>query len=147
MSNFDAQPLLDPLTERELDILRLIAEGLSNREIAQELVITLGTVKWYNKQIYSKLDVGSRTQAVAKAQQHHLLDEQQDTPVFATPSPAHNLPAQITSFVGREREITEVKELLEEKKHATLKTTCLNQHGEKVLDGEAIVSPPRALKK
>ena len=40
----------------------------------------------------------------------------------------------------------EVKEILEEKKHVRLKTTCLNQNGDKVLDGEAIVSPPRALK-
>ena len=41
----------------------------------------------------------------------------------------------------------EVNEILEEKKHVRLKTTCLNQHEEKVLDGEAVVSPPRALKK
>jgi len=42
-------PLVEPLTERELEILRLIARGLSNREIASELFLTLGTVKWYNR--------------------------------------------------------------------------------------------------
>jgi LuxR family maltose regulon positive regulatory protein len=60
-------PLVEPLTERELEILRLISRGLSNREIASELVLTLGTVKWYNRQIYSKLGVHSRTQAVERA--------------------------------------------------------------------------------
>lgn len=58
-------PLHDPLSEREVDILRLLADGMSNWEITQELVISLETVKWYNKQIYSKLGVHSRGQAVA----------------------------------------------------------------------------------
>ena len=63
----NGQYLLDPLTEREVEILHLLADGLSNREIAQKLFLTLGTIKWYNKQIYSKLGVHSRTQAVSKA--------------------------------------------------------------------------------
>jgi DNA-binding CsgD family transcriptional regulator len=53
--------LPEPLTERELDILRLLAEGLTDREIAQRLVIAQGTVKWYNKQIYQKLSGQGRT--------------------------------------------------------------------------------------
>ncbi|MEO8395458.1 MAG: response regulator transcription factor [Chloroflexota bacterium] len=67
------QPLKDSLTERELDILRLIAEGRSNREIAEQLVLALGTVKWYISEIYGKLGVESRTQAIARARALNLL--------------------------------------------------------------------------
>ncbi len=70
-----AQPPLDPLTERELEVLRLIAAGLSNREIAAQLVLALSTVKSYVNTIYSKLQVESRTQAVARARALHLLSE------------------------------------------------------------------------
>ncbi len=69
------QPLLDPLTERELEVLRLIAAGLSNREIAAQLVLAPSTVKSYVNTIYSKLQVESRTQAVARARTLHLLAE------------------------------------------------------------------------
>jgi predicted ATPase/class 3 adenylate cyclase len=67
--------LLEPLTQRELEILRLLAEGLSDREIAQRLVIAQGTVKWYNKQLYSKLGVHSRSQAVDRGRELGLLDD------------------------------------------------------------------------
>jgi LuxR family transcriptional regulator, maltose regulon positive regulatory protein len=70
-----AQPLLDPLTERELEVLRLIAAGLSNRAIADRLVLALSTVKSYVNTIYGKLQVESRTQAVARARALHLLSE------------------------------------------------------------------------
>jgi LuxR family maltose regulon positive regulatory protein len=70
-----AQPLLDPLTERELEVLRLIAAGLSNRAIAARLVLALSTVKSYVNTIYGKLQVESRTQAVARARALHLLSE------------------------------------------------------------------------
>lgn len=69
----DVQPLADPLTRRELEVLQLVASGLSNREIAERLVITLGTVKSHVHQIYVKLNVGSRTQAVARAREFDLL--------------------------------------------------------------------------
>ena len=65
--------LLEPLTERELDILRLLVRGLSNAAMARELVITVGTVKSHVNHIYGKLGVQSRTQAIARAHTLHLL--------------------------------------------------------------------------
>jgi LuxR family maltose regulon positive regulatory protein len=61
------EEMVEPLSERELEVLRLVAEGLSNREIAQQLFISLRTVKWHTSNIYGKLGVKNRTQAVAKA--------------------------------------------------------------------------------
>ena len=62
-----------PLTEREIDVLRCIAAGLSNREIADKLVITEGTVKNHVSNILNKLDVRDRTQAILRAQSLRLL--------------------------------------------------------------------------
>jgi LuxR family maltose regulon positive regulatory protein len=64
-------PLPDPLTPRELEIMRLICRGYSNPEIASQLVVTINTVKKHTSNIYSKLAVRSRTQAIARA---HELD-------------------------------------------------------------------------
>jgi LuxR family maltose regulon positive regulatory protein len=66
-------PLVEPLSERELDVLRLLVSGLSNSAIAQELVVSLGTVKRHVYNIYGKLGVHTRTQAVARAQTLNLL--------------------------------------------------------------------------
>lgn len=63
------QPLVEPLTEREFAVLHLIAEGCSNREIAAQLVIAPGSAKWYVSQIFGKLGVHSRTQAIACAKE------------------------------------------------------------------------------
>jgi predicted ATPase/DNA-binding CsgD family transcriptional regulator len=69
-----AQPgLIDPLSERELEILRLIAEGLTNQEIADRLVLTVGTVKTHNYHIFGKLDVKNRGQAIRRARELNLL--------------------------------------------------------------------------
>jgi LuxR family maltose regulon positive regulatory protein len=68
-----AQPLTDALTKRELEILRLINAGLKNKEIAEQLVISLNTVLYHIKNIYSKLGVNKRTQAIAKAKESHLI--------------------------------------------------------------------------
>ena len=67
------QPLVDPLSERELDVLRLVAEGMSNGEIADRLVVSVGTVKTHVHSIIEKMDVHSRTQAVAQARELKLL--------------------------------------------------------------------------
>jgi len=65
--------LPDPLTPRELQIMRLICKGHSNPEIANELVVTINTVKKHTSNIYSKLGVRSRTQAIARAHELNLL--------------------------------------------------------------------------
>ncbi len=68
-----AQPLVDPLSQRELKILQLIAQGLSNREIGERLFLALDTVKGHNRNIFDKLQVKSRTEAVARAHELGLL--------------------------------------------------------------------------
>jgi len=100
------QEMLDPLTEREWDILRLIAAGLSNGEIAAQLILSLGTVKWYNTQIFDKLGVKNRTQAIARLRQMGRLDA---SPAAA---PAHHLPAQPMPLIGRETELGSILKLL-----------------------------------
>ena len=69
-----AQRLAEPLTPRELEVLRLIASGVSNQEVAEQLVITVGTVKVHLSNVYSKLEVRRRTQAVARAKELNLLE-------------------------------------------------------------------------
>jgi WD40 repeat protein/DNA-binding CsgD family transcriptional regulator len=64
---------LEPLNERELQVLRLVADGASTREIAQQHVVAVSTIKTYLKSIYRKLDVHTRTQAVAQAAQLNIL--------------------------------------------------------------------------
>jgi LuxR family maltose regulon positive regulatory protein len=73
LASTSAQALADPLTERELEILHLLAEGLSNKEIGNRLVVAPSTVKQHLKNIYGKLDVHSRTQAVARGRELALL--------------------------------------------------------------------------
>jgi LuxR family maltose regulon positive regulatory protein len=69
----NAQPLIDPLSERELEVLRLVADGLSNDEISQKLFLALSTVKGHNLRIFGKLQAKSRTEAVARARELGLL--------------------------------------------------------------------------
>jgi LuxR family maltose regulon positive regulatory protein len=64
---------VEPLTQRELDILRLIAQGLSNREIGDRLFLAVNTVKGHNRVIFDKLQVGSRTEAIGRARELGLL--------------------------------------------------------------------------
>lgn len=72
-SAFSPQPLIEPLSDRELEVLLLIADGYANQEIAQRLVVALSTVKTHINNIYGKLGVQSRTQALARARALGLL--------------------------------------------------------------------------
>lgn len=64
---------LEPLSKREIEVLRLLALGLSNHEIAQALVIAENTVKMHLKHLYGKLSVHNRVQAITHAQARQLL--------------------------------------------------------------------------
>jgi LuxR family maltose regulon positive regulatory protein len=65
-SALSPQPLLEPLSERELEVLQLIAQGLSNREISEQLFLAIDTVKGHNRRIFGKLAVQRRTEAVGR---------------------------------------------------------------------------------
>ena len=69
-----SQPLVDPLSERELEILTHVAAGLKNKEIAAKLFVSVNTIHYHTKNIYSKLGVNSRTKAIAKAKELNLLE-------------------------------------------------------------------------
>ncbi len=99
----------EPLTERELEVLVYLGEGLSNQEIANKLYLAEQTVRWYNTHIYSKLNVNSRREAVERAQTLGLLTE---APIVPAVKGKHNLPVQATPFVGRATELAELTHLL-----------------------------------
>jgi LuxR family maltose regulon positive regulatory protein len=67
------EPLIEPLSERELEVLRLVAGGLSDRQAAEKLIVAIGTVKRHLNNIYGKLGVHSRTHALARAKELGLL--------------------------------------------------------------------------
>jgi LuxR family maltose regulon positive regulatory protein len=67
------QGLVEPLSERELDVLRLLATDLDGPDIARELVVSLSTLRTHTKHIYTKLGVNNRRAAVSSAQQLDLL--------------------------------------------------------------------------
>jgi LuxR family maltose regulon positive regulatory protein len=69
-----AQPLIEPLSERELEVLSLVAEGLSNRDVGRRLHVAESTVKSHLNSVYGKLGVRNRTQATAKAKALNLID-------------------------------------------------------------------------
>jgi len=111
MNATQAQLWGESFSPRELEVLKLVSNGLSNREIAEELYLSIETVKWYNKQMFMKLGVKNRTQAANKAAELNLLSPEQDTPSQEKITLSGNLPAQLTSYVGREKEIGEIKDL------------------------------------
>ncbi len=108
----------DPLNEHEKEIVKRLTTGLSDQQIADELFLSLHTVKWYNRQIYSKLGVSSRTQAIAYVKDFGLLQSK----VATSPHTAsrYHLPAQTLLFIGRSREMAEVKLLLHTSRLLTL---------------------------
>ena len=65
--------MIEPLSERELEVLRLVAQGLTNNEISQRLVLALSTVKGHNLRIFGKLQAQNRTEAVTRARELGLL--------------------------------------------------------------------------
>ena len=65
--------LIEPLSQRELEVLQLICQGLSNQEICQRLYLALDTVKGHNRRIFEKLQVHRRTEAIAKARELNLI--------------------------------------------------------------------------
>jgi LuxR family maltose regulon positive regulatory protein len=67
------QALVEPLSQRELEVLHLVALGRTNQEIARQLIVAQGTVKAHTASIYRKLDVANRTEAVARARQLGIL--------------------------------------------------------------------------
>ncbi len=70
----DKEPLQTPMNKREREILERLATGLSDQQIADELFLSLHTIKWYNRQIFNKLGVSGRTQAVTTARALGLFD-------------------------------------------------------------------------
>lgn len=71
----EAQSLIEPLSDRELDVLRLLASDLDGPEIARELVVSLNTLRTHTKNIYSKLGVNNRRAAVRRAEELKLLSQ------------------------------------------------------------------------
>lgn len=111
----------EPLTEREIEILHLIADGLANGEIAAKLSLSLHTVKWYSRRIYEKLAVSNRTQAIQRAQRLGLLGGASISAAPPVAAPAFdNLPLVLTVLVGRRHEIDTVKQLLNQHRLLTL---------------------------
>jgi LuxR family maltose regulon positive regulatory protein len=68
-----AAGLSEPLTEREQEVLQLLASGKSNRQISSELFVSVGTIKTHVNHLYRKLDAHSRTQAIARARELDLI--------------------------------------------------------------------------
>jgi non-specific serine/threonine protein kinase len=121
MRDFQDPTQKDSLTLREIEVLGLIATGLTNQEISQKLFISPETVKWYAKQIYPKLGVSNRTQAALKADEIGLINFGKDSPEKSGRlGKLGNLPAQLTSCIGRKKEIAEIKHLLDSNRLLTL---------------------------
>ncbi len=98
---------IEPLTRREKDILALLGQRLTDREIASRLTLSINSVKWYTRQIYEKLEVDNRHKAVDKAKMLGLLAD-----LAPRPKTTRLLPRQLTRFIGRKVEIQQVSELL-----------------------------------
>lgn len=80
LAGHSQETLIEPLTPRELEVLTLIGQGLSNAQIAETLVLSLGTVKFYTTQIYGKMGVRSRVQAINRG---HMLGLIHQSPIIA----------------------------------------------------------------
>ncbi len=114
------EPFFESLTARELEVLRLMGQGCSNRDIAEKLVLSLSTVRWYLRQIYDKLDVHGRTEAVIHANQLGLLSETAQHASSRRSTPKTNLPLPPNPLLGRDIEVTELKDHLQQTRLVTL---------------------------
>nr|MBA3874885.1 protein kinase [Anaerolineae bacterium] len=118
--------IIELLTQREQEILQLIVDGNSNKEIAQRLTVTLSTIKWYVNQIYAKLGVRSRVQAMVRARELNLLTKSTaavsavpvSTEDFQPENPYKGLrafqPADNQDFFGREMVTAKLVKALDE---------------------------------
>ncbi len=109
---------LDDFKPREREILGMMAEGLSNKAIAERLYITTQTVRWYNKQIYSKLGTSRRTEAIALARRFGLITDDllaaDEAGAVSGISSRYTLPLTNGPFIGRDEELAELSALLAE---------------------------------
>lgn len=118
MNELHSDHFSESFSQREREILFLIKQGLSNQAIAERLSLALGTVKWYNRQAFAKLDVNNRIQAIEKAEEIGLIGAtNRKLPgweSFPQPAPRlkHNLPVSLTSFIGRKKENADLRTLL-----------------------------------
>ncbi len=124
-----SESLVEQLTLREQEVLQLLISGYSNQEIADELVITPGTVKWYLSQLYGKLRVRSRVQAIVRARELNLIVPSEagepldtETPYVLRPEPENPYkglrafqPADARDFFGREKLVSKLIARLAEK--------------------------------
>jgi predicted ATPase/DNA-binding CsgD family transcriptional regulator len=115
--------LIEALTQREMDVLSYLAKGLSSREIAKAMTLALSTVNWYIQQIYTKLGVNHRQDALRRARELGLLNAPSANEQASQPPDIltrHNLPSQLSSFIGREKEIADARTLLSQTRLLTL---------------------------
>ena len=103
-------PLVSPLTKREHEVLKLVASGLSNKEIAQRLGLGKRTVETHIEHVLGKLNAPTRTRAVVEAGRVGLLSSRPAADIAS--GPPHNLPFQLTTLIGREQDLSEAKSLL-----------------------------------
>ncbi len=104
------------LTARELQVARLVRDGLTDRDIAERLFITRRTAEWHLKQIFNKLGFNSRSQVAAWV----AHDQAVGSTTESSSGRRHNLPLQLTTFVGRGSELFEIERLMATKRLVTL---------------------------
>lgn len=128
-----AEPLIEVLTRREREILVLLAQGYSGPEIAEKLTLALSSVKWHIQQLYGKLGVNGKRQALTRAKELGLLTPSPtDSPSEPLPStalrlaavprprPKYNPPLQVTRLFGREDAVAQLRRRLGEYHLVTL---------------------------
>ncbi len=103
----DNNPMIEELTPREFDVLKLLVEAHSNREISEKLNVSVETIRTHTKRIYSKLNVSGRQEASFRAIQLGLVND----PIYVTTPTATNLHARYDTFIGRKRELSDLSEL------------------------------------